>query len=46
MIIVVVVVLYTERKSHSVHLVADKGGAELANTQALLVQVVKQMPCV
>jgi hypothetical protein len=46
MITAVVLVLYTERKSRSTHLMAGSGEAELTNTQALPVQIVKQMPCV
>jgi hypothetical protein len=46
MITVVVVVLYTERKSRNMHLMAGSGEAELANTQAHPVQIVKRMPCV
>jgi hypothetical protein len=46
MITVVVVVLYTERKSRIMHLMAGGGEAELANTQALPVHIAKQMPCV
>lgn len=46
MITVMAVVLYTEGESLSTHLMAGNGEALLANTQALPLQIVKQMPSV